>query len=678
MRNPRPHPFPMVAAVVVAVSLAVVAGAEPRLTAPLGESPWHPMVTPAQSLTLAEAVDLALQADPARALAHQRSMSDEGVLLENTGLFDTSFQLDTSIRIDRTLLNDGELQQEKNKRIVVRAVADAAQLTADALAEQLASDEGLIFYNCPAFNFDTDNDPTTPPVEINVDILDLLVCYSPEELAYQELVYNLSGAINYDELQEEIIQANRDIVQQSFDIFDEVARRARSALRTFGLLPLESETTTYVIDASFVRAFRNGMVFQPGIRLEATKDTYRGKPTEANFGGKGIPDTIRSTVSLNLDIPLGKGRGTVSTGASERAAAATWNATLATEAHTASMTITRVTLAYWNLVAAQERIKLLESSFNTATQVRDLGDQLVEADEIVRADLSQMRARVSETRAQMLQGRQTLVEARIALADAIGLEVRQLDDAPLAAETFPEMPPEAVIRTWDELDLAALGLSRRGDLAASRLRVDSAKVLAEAARADLKRRVDLTLNLSWRGLSEGLNGESTGSYTDLLGAYGDSLLFSPPGPSGKVMLRFDLPFGNNVAEGQLEQNTSLEYQSRINESDLERQIRIAVENLRRSVVRAAREVNERQGSVDAYGELLGSQIERFRLSEATVVETIQTQQEAISSDLSLISAKQRFFTLLSRLRFETGSLVDWKIAEGHVLVRNPRPFEWVF
>lgn len=661
-----------------ALLVALVSLLPPPLTAAeaAGENltTWRPMLSPGRPITLDEAVELAVANAGDVALAAEKARADGGALRGSTGLFDTSFRASGSYSYEVVNLTESEIDFERNKRLILREVERATQDIADSLRDQLANDDGLIFYDCPTLGLDIDGDGIDD-VDFDLEITDLLVCYSPTDRAWRELAYNLAGNINQQEVQEDLEEANRQIIEESLEIFDTVAARARDALRRFGALPSQSETTTLSFDLSLFKTYRNGMIFQPGLNLETTQNTYVGKPTSVAFGGKGSPDTTKTTFSLDLEMPLGKGRGRASTGAAESAARQTWSASLNTAGHTAALAAVRTTLAYWNLAGAQQSLALLEASNATARQLLDIGEQLVEVDEIPASDLAQLKARVFETLAQVYDGRRTLFEARLALADAMGVMVPSPEDAPLAAETFPAMPSEPVLDAWAAMDLPGRALERRGDLRASLDRVESARILSEKSRIDLKRKVDLGLNLSYKGLAEG---DAILDFEDLMGRYGEALFFDIPGPSIKLTLTFELPFQNNVAAGELEQSRALEYQARINSTELERVIRATVEDLRRSVVRAAREVSERAVSVAEFRDLLESQTERFRLGESNVIDTVKTEQDKISQELALVSAQQRFLTLLSRLRFESGSMVDYRVENGDVFVRDLAPFGYVF
>ena len=65
------------------------------------------------------------------------------------------------------------------------------------------------------------------------------------------------------------------------------------------------------------------------------------------------------------------------------------------------------------------------------------------------------------------------------------------------------------------------------------------------------------------------------------------------------------------------------------------------------------------------------ELSRFRAGEATLINTIQTEQQATETDLSTIAAQQAVANLLAQLRFESGTLVTNSTVSAPVLVSLP-------
>src|SRR5471032_3008985 len=126
-------------------------------------------------------------------------------------------------------------------------------------------------------------------------------------------------------------------------------------------------------------------------------------------------------------------------------------------------------------------------------------------------------------------------------------------------------------------------LGARPDLRATGKNVESARVLFDAAREDLKPRVDLVGSLGYAGLRVG----------------GDSLtsLFSPvfrnvPGPDVAFSFRYQWATDNAGARGRLLQVESGYEQERIAQQDLQRQIRTGIYQATEAIGRNATAMTE--------------------------------------------------------------------------------------
>ncbi len=606
------------------------------------------------AIALPDAARIALSRNPTIQLARENTLASEGLLRQNTGPFDLGLGMIFSAEYNRIHLTQAQLDAEKQKRDLFRILAENLQSVADDLERQLnESEEGFVFADCGrGFDLTIGNRP---------------ICISARQQANMELFLSLAEASGAEDIAAALVEANRREAANIVDILNITAYTQRENLRKMGMIPTLNDTLTVSLDLRLAKLFRNGMLLQPTVMLTSVQDNYHGKPRSPSYGGKGIPDTVRSVLGLTLDIPLGKGRGTVSTGAPERAAQASARAALESEAHTIAAQVQAVALAYWSLAAAQERLHLLEASEALEQRLLEMAKSLVAADELPRADLDFVRARLERTRGSVAAARQGVISARVSLADAMGVEVSDIEQAPLAADALPMLPPDFEIPAWDPGELGRMALERRYDLAAAADRLEASRILSEAARFDLKRRVDLQLGFAYAGLEEG--GDITQA-TDFFKGWGNAITDFAAGPSFRVVLDFELPFANRVAQGRFMQARSLEEQGRIQRRDLERTILNTVEDLAVSLQKAMAEVLKRARGLERQNAALDAEIQRFEAGESTAIDLILTQEQQVQQEILLVGARQNMASLLTRLRFETGTLVDLRIDEGHVIVEG--------
>ncbi len=422
------------------------------------------------------------------------------------------------------------------------------------------------------------------------------------------------------------------------------------------LLPLTDEVDTFTIDLALPFRFRNGMVVSPFLSTQSYQDRT----------DSWIPTRYQSDAGLRIDWPLGKGGGTASAGAAEHAARLEADASLHQVAFTASDSVLNTVLAYWALVAAEERLALLERSCDQQRKIERLSQALVQADEISRSELDRIRARVADAEAAAAQGRQSLVAARVGLARSMGTVVADLDDAPLASDPLPPLPATGEMEKSPASRLSALAASRRADLQAARKRREAADVLLTAARIDLRPRVDLSLRAGYGGVSE----DPTRGAASPAGIW-DSFGGRWAGPNFALSLRFQLPFGNNAYRGQWVQAGSALEQADLTALNLSRTAGSQTVKLADSVRRSVEEVSARDVSAQENDRTVSAAFEQYRAGELSLVDAIVTERNQTQAGLDLIASRQTLAARVAQLRFETGSLVPYVVKGDDVAFGEP-------
>jgi outer membrane protein TolC len=593
---------------------------------------------------------LAVQADPSIRLAQEARTLSVGVVQENAGPFDLSLAFLFSFDSARSELNEAQLRGQRQRRDIFRQLSNNLDAVADDLQDQLGGTD-FVWADCPS--------------GLDITIGSQRICISGRLRANYELWHDLAEATGASDIAAAMVLANRREAANTVDVLHLNAFIQRMNLRHMGSMPSVNETLTTAFDLRLTKMFRNGIVLEPGLILDAVQDNFVGKPANPEFGGKGIPDNVRSILGLTLDIPLGKGRGIVSTGAAEAAAKASADAALADEAFSISKSVERTALAYWDLAAAQALLELLQRSEALQVQLLEMGETLVEADEYPAADLHFVRGRVDLTRGRVASVQEQVAQAQVALAKAMGQQLTTIDQAPLAADSLPDMSAILASVPPEENQLVAAALGNRYDVAAANYRVVAANTLAKAASFDLKRRVDLQLGIAYVGLEEG--GDVT-TLNDLTSGWWNAVSDFSAGPSFRLTLDFELPFGNSAARGRSAQSFALERQSRIQSRNLERIIANEVDRLVGSLRRAIDEGRRRTVAVESFRDVLGSDIELFRAGEGSSIDVVLAQEQLVAEEITLVAVRRSIARLATQLSFQVGRLVECRIDDGGVTV----------
>ena len=659
MRRAHRHRVPLVVLALLAAApwLAAQEDMAPTLPSELSVE-FEPPALDSDTLSLAEAVRLAVQHDPLVHLAREDTRQRLGVAQAASGAFDGSITLNATFEHALGPLIGGLRRSEEGKRNLFRILSREFDNVAADLERQLQ--EGI------------ENPRVNCPEGVDIVIGRQSVCISDRTQGNRDFLSGLlDTVIGLEDDPTQLINL-RDLLDQRrrieygnlIDILHLNAYLLRRQLRDMGTVPDVEEQTSLSLDLRYNVPFRSGVVFAPGVIFEYLRDNFDGKPKLPQFGGKGVLDKYTSIVGFTLDLPLGKGRGRLSVAAPEEAAELNVEASLRSQSHTLSSSVLQTLQAYWSLVGAQERLAVAEDSLETQLRLQEFADALVEGEELPPADLTQVRGRIADARSTVLDSRLALINARLRLAEVVGLEVTELDDAPLAGTAFPEAPAPDAFDAWSEAELQQLAVAQRDDLASARTLVDSARVLAEAAKFDLRRQVDLQLTSGYTAISEGGN---------FLDGFEGIFLEGMTGPSAMINLRFELPFGNNAALGRYAQQRATMYRSQITARDLERRIETNVDELLGVLREAVLQIARLEESAEHHRQTIDSEIEKFRLGEGTVIDVLFTEDQLTSTELSLVSARQTFAVLLAQLRFEVGALVVSHRSGDRVIVDEIHP-----
>jgi outer membrane protein len=377
--------------------------------------------------------------------------------------------------------------------------------------------------------------------------------------------------------------------------------------------------------SSLAKPFRFGPTLEMGIGVD------RMSPPEAT-----------GTTRLALSVPLIRGAwGTGAAPAREEAALADLEASSLGQRHTLSEVMVSAADAYWSYLAARRRLAALEASERRTEVMVDLTEVLVQADERALMDLSQARGHLASRRAARIEGERAVYEQWQRLLLVLGR-------SPLEGATPPEtgtpFPQPVSLDAAESARLLDTAVQRRWDMMAASQVERASRSLVDAARSDLRPRLDLKVQAVYGGTSR------TG--------YFGSLYRDVPGTEFQASLSFELPVSNNGARGRLLQSTALHDQRRIAREDLARRIaagvRIAAEAMRLSAL----SLRESQHAVELLRTTVDAERRKFQMGVSTLFDVIQAEDSLTSATLAEIDGLRAHATAIAALRFETGTLVE--------------------
>lgn len=666
MRRARKSVLRLVWTTVFVAGLLVrsVPAQEASVTAPseVMEPPSQPAVAPVievPSLSLGEAVRLTLLHNPQVLLAQQEVALAAGAYQLERGFFDHAFEAAPAYSYSKTEILPFLRQRERDKRARLKALADGYGRMAEELEKALQESQNPP--PCPE-GVDFQDVIVVTGLEDTVELEEICI---PRDLTTTRRVLEAIGAgdFNLGETISDLVQLQREQLSLRQEIAHTIGTKSALALERQAEMPEDEIVKTLTFDFAYVSPFRNGMTFRGDLRFQSEEDNFRAKPLDPTFGGLGTPNHFPSFIRASVDIPLGKGRGSVTAAAPERAAEENLAAQREFLRHTMAEEVFGTVLAFTNLMTSQETLKLLEDSRAANRRIVEATRELVEANELARTELARAQARAAVVHEAVADAKLSVVEARFALAQAMGLKVESVDNAPTTGDRFPD----ELVSGENSDTLSERAIAERRDLrAVDRLR-DAARILSEGAKADLKRRIDLNVS----------GGISTFYDSPFFRYLPDELdepppkppvhFYSPRGywralrgdwkPFLKIELVVDWPFKNNVARGQFVQKESSLNRAQIELADLERTIVDNIIRVTGALDRATNVIELRRGALGYFEQTLDASLEMFEAGDITLIDTLTTEEDLTREKIQLAQAMRVYISLLARLRFEIGDLL---------------------
>jgi outer membrane protein TolC len=626
-------------------------------------SPEGVSLEEALRLTLRHSTDVQLSAAEADRLA--------GFAQEQAGIFDTTITggVEYSYRVQE--LTESRKADERGKREKLENFINTARPDVNRardlrdLLRQVSSADG--------------------PSQAQQNRINELSPTLAQQLAlFDTLIRTNSGQALADlrRIRTEFIDTARAGFEQNFIEQERGLRIAEKNFADLGPAPTDEVFENSRAKLQFSKLFHNGIQVAPFTDFTSEGSNFKDKERKAEFGGKGLNDLYTWRVGSDFLLPLMRGRGGDNVAARERAATIEAQAGTLEVEHQRAASVLRTAQAYWELRAAQEALAILERSASRHAELLKSTQGLVKGGELAEVEVLRSQAGEARARSRVLDARQRLVDARVELASALGIATSGADTTlPTAArDPFPAAPEAAALQPWVGATAAS---GQRRDLEAATRREEASQILHRGAQGDLRSKLDLTASLFYTAL-----GEVGDRATEEEDANGLPLKdeFERPiyvrdgymeafdrwvGPSFTVTMQYEKPLGNNSAKGRLAARDAERRQRAIQAADVKRQVRLGVGRTAAALLETIGRLQRTQEASRAYDQTITSELARFRAGEATLINTIQTEQQATETDLSLIAAQQAVANLLAQLRFETGTMVNNAAVTAPTLLTLP-------
>jgi len=444
--------------------------------------------------------------------------------------------------------------------------------------------------------------------------------------------------------QVEISRADLAVAQSSFDHLVSLALGRSHDITPVTAGGEDTETTDQTdLSLGVSRTLPWGMTVAPSVALSRASTTYGGSLTSL-YGRLPI---ISNTASVDFGVaqPLLKGLGMKASAGQMRSASYSLKGAEFDARYNQASLVLIVIQRYWALLAAVERLEILNESEDRASQLLKETSVLVAADERPAADLRAIEASLADTRVRVAQAQSAEFEALNRYGAAMGLT---------GADLTQIKRPSAVLMTGalqvtdESIDLERLlerARAQRADLQAQSERVQGAAALHTAARHNVLPSLDLQLSVGYSGLADGDDA-----------SFFDPLRKDVEGFNGALGLTLGLPIENRAARSDLWRQGAQYEVNRIQLAELERQLTVDLTVATRALEASIAQVKGANIGVEAYEAAVRSEGIKLREGISTIIDLVLTQDRLTSARFVQVDARLGQLQVLAQLAFLMGAL----------------------
>jgi outer membrane protein TolC len=288
-----------------------------------------------------------------------------------------------------------------------------------------------------------------------------------------------------------------------------------------------------------------------------------------------------------------------------------------------------VSNAYWDLVAAEENLKVAESNVGLAVKQVDQNQRRLDAGVGTEVEVLQAQAEVArreETRlltdVRVRQAADVLKQQLYPGRDPARWETTLKPSTPLLETVDADSAP-----AW-ELALE-VAIERRSELRQSRLAIDIADVQHRRTQEERQAGLDLDLSAS----SQGFSGQSDEAF---------STTAQYEFPTYRAALVFNYALGNTAARNADRAAWARLRQSRLEYDELESRILLEVREAVRQVRYQAEAVRAADKSLELAQRQLAAEEARYRAEQSTTFQVLEFQQDLSQAMFSSRNARSNF------------------------------------
>jgi len=298
-------------------------------------------------------------------------------------------------------------------------------------------------------------------------------------------------------------------------------------------------------------------------------------------------------------------------------------------------------IAYWNLVLAEEGIRIVERSLEVARKQRDAIEEQIQVGALPENEAAAARAEVAVREQALIEARSLVVERRLRLLRLVSPPPGGRLDRDVHTTTSPQADAQPI---EDADERVLLALQMRPELKEARMRLEAHRFETIKTRNGLLPQLDAFIALGRTGYADSFNGALSGMGKNTYDA--------------TAGIRFSQILGNRTAEGEHVAAWASRYQAVEAIGNLEQLIRLDVLLALNEVDRARQQITASAATRALREQTVEAERERFRVGSSTTLLVAQAQRDLLESEIDEVRSVVAYRIALVNLYLAEGTMAQ--------------------
>lgn len=393
--------------------------------------------------------------------------------------------------------------------------------------------------------------------------------------------------------------------------------------QTYNSDKLTSDTETYAVKLS--KLTRSGISVETSASVFRQNDAPYNQPTQAT-----------SSIGVAINIPLFDLLMENKNSTNEKIALENSHARVDDYFFQASTSVYQTIAAYWNYLAAYERLLVYKKSEENIQKMLSDFEKLVEAKERPRADANQIRANLAMKQGLVVSGERDLSTLGYQLATSMGVSIDETTLSPPKVQWVTVDDP----RTLSADSYIRNAYKNRFDIKSLERVVHSAELILDMARRGMKPDLDVYVSADYSDKGRDVSADVVSNARTV-----------------KAGILFSTPLERNFGKSDVAQKEIALRQWTINFANAKRKAALDVTSSLNELKQNLKAYEFSVETVNLYQEALTVEEKKLKLGMSTVIDVINTRENYQNALIAKIEGLRLVAVSLAGVAYSSGGMI---------------------